>query len=96
MYKGLRELLPHRLSRAQVESALAAVPDEVVAAQAIVGSRQTVLNRIGDLLDAGMRHPMLIPVSALASPQAAQFTVESVPWLSAELRAAAAETMVTA
>jgi phthiodiolone/phenolphthiodiolone dimycocerosates ketoreductase len=88
-YKGLKELLPHRLTPAEVESALAVVPDDVVAAQAIVGSRQTVLDRIGELIDAGMRHPMLIPMSALVSPEAAQYTVETVAWLGGELRAAA-------
>jgi phthiodiolone/phenolphthiodiolone dimycocerosates ketoreductase len=86
-YGGLKELLPHRLTRPEVERALAQVPDEIVAAQAIVGSRQTVLNRIGDLLDAGMEHPMIIPISAAASPAAAQYTVETLPWLCAELRA---------
>jgi phthiodiolone/phenolphthiodiolone dimycocerosates ketoreductase len=90
-YRGLKELLPHRLTRAEVEHALAQVPTEIVAAQAIVGSRQTVLNRIGDLIDAGMEHPMLIPVSAAASPEAAQFTVETLPWLCAELHAGAPE-----
>ncbi|MGM1062181.1 LLM class flavin-dependent oxidoreductase [Saccharothrix sp. Mg75] len=95
-YRGLKELLPHRLTREEVTRALAAVPDDVVAAQALVGSRQTVLDRIGDLVDAGMRHPVLIPVSALASPEAARFTVESLAWLSAELRAGAPAGSVTA
>lgn len=85
-YRGLAELLPHRLTREEVTRAMAAVPDALVAEQAIVGSRQTVLKRIRQLLDAGMRHPMLIPVSASASPQAAQYTVESVVWLARELR----------
>jgi phthiodiolone/phenolphthiodiolone dimycocerosates ketoreductase len=90
-YRGLKELLPHRLTRAEVERAMAQVPTEIVAAQAIVGSRQTVLDRIGDLVDAGMEHPMLIPISAAASPEAAQFTVETLPWLCAELHADAPE-----
>ncbi len=85
-YKGLTELLPHLLTRAEVARALAAVPDEVIAAQVLAGSRETVLKRIGELIDAGLRHPVLIPASALASPQAARFTVESVGWLSARLR----------
>lgn len=85
-YRGLSELLPHLLTRDEVERAMAAVPDEVVAAQAIVGSRETVLKRINELLDAGMEHPMLIPASAMASPEAAQFTVESIVWLAGRLR----------
>ncbi|MFF2808820.1 LLM class flavin-dependent oxidoreductase [Streptomyces sp. NPDC058000] len=85
-YRGLAELLPHRLTRAEVERAMAAIPDELVAAQVVVGSRETVLKRIRELLDAGMRHPMLIPASALASPEAAGFTVESVGWLAERLR----------
>lgn len=74
------------MTRTQVEQALAVVPDELVAEVAIVGSRRTVLDRIGELADAGMRLPVLIPVSALASPEAAGYTVESVAWLAGELR----------
>jgi len=89
-YQGLKEMLPHKLTRAEFDRAMSDIPDEVVAAQAIVGSRETVLNRIGDLIDAGMRHPMLIPMSALASPDAANYTVETVAWLGTQLRATAA------
>jgi phthiodiolone/phenolphthiodiolone dimycocerosates ketoreductase len=85
-YRGLKELLPHELTRAEFDRAMSDIPDEVVAAQAIVGSRETVLNRIGDLIDAGMRHPMLIPMSALASPDAANYTIETVAWLGTHLR----------
>jgi phthiodiolone/phenolphthiodiolone dimycocerosates ketoreductase len=88
-YRGLVELLPHLLTREEVERALAAVPDEVVADQVLTGSRETVLKKIGDLVDAGMRHPMLIPASALASPQAAGYTIESIGWLAGRLRAQA-------
>jgi phthiodiolone/phenolphthiodiolone dimycocerosates ketoreductase len=95
-YRGLVELLPHLLTRDEVNRAMAVIPDEIVAAQAIVGSRQTVLNRIGDLVDAGLTHPMLIPVSALASPEAAQYTIETVAWLGAELGSAALTESVTA
>jgi phthiodiolone/phenolphthiodiolone dimycocerosates ketoreductase len=88
-YRGLVELLPHLLTRDEVNRAMAVIPDEIVAAQAIVGSRQTVLNRIGDLVDAGLSQPMLIPVSALASPEAAQYTIETIAWLGTELGSAA-------
>lgn len=68
---------------------MAVIPDRVVADQVLVGSRQTVLDRIGELVDAGLEHPMLIPASAMASPEAAAFTLESVAWLTRELRAPA-------
>jgi phthiodiolone/phenolphthiodiolone dimycocerosates ketoreductase len=85
-YKGLSHLLPHRLTREEVERALSVVPDALVTELAIVGSRRTVLDRIGELADAGLRLPVLIPVSALASPEAAGYTIESLAWLAAELR----------
>jgi phthiodiolone/phenolphthiodiolone dimycocerosates ketoreductase len=85
-YRGLAELLPHRLTREEVERAMAAIPDELVAEQAVVGSRETVLRRIGELVDSGLRHPMLIPVSAMASPEAAGYALESVGWLASRLR----------
>jgi phthiodiolone/phenolphthiodiolone dimycocerosates ketoreductase len=89
-YRGLVELLPHRLTRAEVDRAMAGIPIELVAEQALVGSPETVLKRINELVNAGLRHPMLIPASALASPEAAQFTMESVGWLAARLRSDAA------
>ncbi|WP_416519356.1 LLM class flavin-dependent oxidoreductase [Streptomyces achromogenes] len=95
-YRGLVELLPHLLTRQEVERALAAVPDEVVADQVLAGSRETVLKRIGELLDAGMRHPMLIPASALASPEAAGYTLESVGWFTGRLRSGADSEEVSA
>ncbi|MBB5938718.1 LLM class flavin-dependent oxidoreductase [Streptomyces zagrosensis] len=95
-HRGLAELLPHLLTREEVERALAKVPDEVVADQVIVGSRETVLKRIEELIDAGMQHPMLIPASALASPEAAHFAVESIGWLAARLRSGASDTEVPA
>lgn len=85
-YQGLSQLLPHRLTRAEVEQALAVVPDELVYDLALVGSRETVLDKIGELADAGLQLPVLIPASALASPEAAGYTVESLVWLAGELR----------
>ncbi|MFH9349574.1 LLM class flavin-dependent oxidoreductase [Kitasatospora sp. NPDC017646] len=95
-YRGLSHLLPHRLTREQVERALAVVPDGLVADLAIVGSRQTVLDRIRELGDAGMQLPVLIPVSALASPEAAGYTVEALAWLAGELGRDRATGRVTA
>ncbi|AXB44765.1 LLM class flavin-dependent oxidoreductase [Amycolatopsis albispora] len=95
-YQGLSQLLPHRLTREEVEHALSRVTDELVAEVAIVGSRQTVLDRLGELADAGLRLPVLIPVSALASPQAAEYTVDSLAWLAAEVRSADFARQVTA
>ncbi|MEV4152747.1 LLM class flavin-dependent oxidoreductase [Nocardia salmonicida] len=86
-YRGLKDLLPHVLTREDVAQAMAVIPDQVVADQVIVGSRQTVLDRIGELVEAGLQHPMLIPASAMASSEAAAFTLESVAWLARELRA---------
>ncbi|RDI68238.1 LLM class flavin-dependent oxidoreductase [Nocardia pseudobrasiliensis] len=86
-YKGLTELLPHVLTRGEVRQAMAAVPERIVAEQVLVGSRQTVLERIGALVEAGLEHPMLIPVSAMASPDDAAYTLETVAWLARELRA---------
>ncbi|MFI8521927.1 LLM class flavin-dependent oxidoreductase [Streptomyces sp. NPDC085481] len=95
-YQGLSHLLPHRLTRAEVERALAVVPDALVTDLAIVGSRETVRDRIGELAEAGMTLPVLIPASALASPEAAGYTVESIAWLAGELGADSAAGQVTA
>lgn len=84
-YRGLHELLPHRLSRSEVTTALGQVPAEVVESRVLAGSPETVLGRLGELVDAGMELPMLIPASAVISPDAARFTVETIARLGAEI-----------
>jgi phthiodiolone/phenolphthiodiolone dimycocerosates ketoreductase len=85
-YPGLPDLLPHRYSRAELDRAIAAVPDELLAEQVIAGTPAQVLARLGELVDAGLRHAVLIPVSALASAQDAAFSLEAAGWLANRLR----------
>ncbi|MCP3804858.1 LLM class flavin-dependent oxidoreductase [Allokutzneria sp. A3M-2-11 16] len=84
-YRGLPKLLPHRLGRDEVTRAIKAVPDHVVATQVVAGTPRTVLARIAEFVDAGLRHVVLIPASALVSVQDAEFAVETVAWLAEQL-----------
>ncbi|MFF2549666.1 LLM class flavin-dependent oxidoreductase [Nocardia sp. NPDC058058] len=85
-FRGLIDLLPHRLSRAEVQAAIAEVPDEVLHEWLIIGTPAEILSRVRELADAGLRHAIIFPSSALVSNADAAFGYGVVLWLAARLR----------
>ncbi|MEU0537145.1 LLM class flavin-dependent oxidoreductase [Amycolatopsis tolypomycina] len=85
-FRGAMDLLPHRYSRAQVEAAIDAAPAELVASRVVAGTPKQVRARIGDLVDAGLQHPVLVAASAMVSPADAVYSMAGLLWLSRGLR----------
>ncbi|MFE6861408.1 LLM class flavin-dependent oxidoreductase [Nocardia sp. NPDC057668] len=85
-YRGLIDLMPHRLTRAEIQDAIAEVPDEVLRDWLTVGTPAEVLARIRELADAGLRHPIIFPSSALVSNADAAFGYGVLLWLADRLR----------
>ncbi|GLY44512.1 phthiodiolone/phenolphthiodiolone dimycocerosates ketoreductase [Amycolatopsis sp. NBRC 101858] len=85
-FRGAMDLLPHRYSRTQVEDAISAAPDELVASRVVAGTPKQVRDRIGGLVDAGLRHPVLVAASALVTPADAVYSMAGLVWLSRSLR----------
>lgn len=85
-FRGLIDLMPHRLTKSEVQEAIAAVPDEVLREWLIIGTPTEVLARIRDLSDAGLRHALLVPSGALVSNADAAFGYGVVLWLASRLR----------
>ncbi|VVJ20718.1 Uncharacterised protein [Amycolatopsis camponoti] len=85
-FRGAMDLLPHRYGRAQVEAAIRAAPDELVASRVVAGTPKQVRDRIGGLVDAGLRHPVLVAASALVAPADAVYSMAGLVWLSRSLR----------
>lgn len=85
-FRGLIDLMPHQLSRAEVREAIAEVTDEVLREWLVIGTPKEVLSRVCDLADAGLKHAIVFPSSALASNADAAFGYGVVLWLASKLR----------
>lgn len=86
-FRGMIDFVPARYSRAEIDAAIDAVPTEVMASQTVWGTPSKVVQQIQELGEAGLRHVVLAPVSALVSRRALAFTIASLPGISRRLRA---------
>jgi phthiodiolone/phenolphthiodiolone dimycocerosates ketoreductase len=85
-FRGAIDLVPHRYGRAQIEDALRVVPEELVASRVVAGTPKQVRDRIGDLVDVGLRHPVMVAASAMVGPADAVYGMAGLVWLSRSLR----------
>jgi phthiodiolone/phenolphthiodiolone dimycocerosates ketoreductase len=85
-FRGMIDLVPQQMSREQVEDAIARVPGEQLAGEAIWGTPSMVADKLQALGDAGMRHVVLVPLSAMVSRRAAVTTVRGMFSVARRLR----------
>ncbi|SUD48892.1 Phthiodiolone/phenolphthiodiolone dimycocerosates ketoreductase [Nocardia otitidiscaviarum] len=85
-FRGLIDLMPHHLTATDVREAIAEVPEEVLHEWLVIGTPGDILNRLRALADAGLRHAIVFPSSALVSAADAAFGYGVVLWLAAQLR----------
>ncbi|MFI9503437.1 LLM class flavin-dependent oxidoreductase [Nocardia sp. NPDC052566] len=85
-FRGLIDLMPHRLTKTEVLAAIAEVPDEVLHEWLMIGTPTQILARVRELSDAGLRHAIVFPTAALVSGADAMFGYGVVMWLAARLR----------
>ncbi len=62
---GLSDIVPERYDRATLEDAIGAVPPEVIGNAFLIGTPKQVTARLRQFADAGLRHAVLGPLSAL-------------------------------
>ena len=74
-FRGMVDIVPQRMSREQVEDAIARVPGDQLAGEAIWGTPSMVADKLQALGEAGLRHVVLVPLSAMVSRRAAVDTV---------------------
>ena len=63
--RGFVDVVPERYDRATLEDAIAAVPPQVIANAFLIGTPEQVTDRLRQFGDAGLRHVVLAPMSAL-------------------------------
>ncbi len=85
-FRGMIDFVPARYSRKEIEDAIDAVPIEVMAEQTVWGTPKEVVRKIQALGEAGMRHVVLAPISALVSRRALAHTMASLPGIVRRLR----------
>ncbi|MEV0246342.1 LLM class flavin-dependent oxidoreductase [Nocardia sp. NPDC050712] len=85
-FRGLIELMPHQLTRQEVLDAIAEVPEEVLHEWLVIGTPTEILTRLRAQADAGLRHAIVFPSSALVSNADAAYGYGVVLWLASKLR----------
>jgi phthiodiolone/phenolphthiodiolone dimycocerosates ketoreductase len=85
-FRGLVDFVPSRYSRAELEAAMAAVPIDVLSDAVLWGTPQRIETALGEFMEAGMRHVVLVPASGLVSRRDAVFAVRALARLARRLR----------
>ncbi|MTE16670.1 LLM class flavin-dependent oxidoreductase [Nocardia aurantiaca] len=85
-FRGFGDVLPESYDRATLESALAAVPPEVVESGNLVGTPEQIIRRLRLFRDAGMRHVALAPMSSYVTRRDFAYTAWALQRIARSLR----------
>lgn len=78
-FGGIVDFVASDFSKSQLLEAMAAVPVELLEQGLFWGTPTEVVLQLRALADAGLRHVVLVPLSAMASRRAAAFVARSFP-----------------
>jgi len=87
-FRGMIDFVPERWERTELEAAIARVPTDLVADAVVWGTPDDVLRRLGEHVDAGLRHIVLAPASAAVSRRDALYSLRQMVRILHKLRAA--------
>ncbi len=85
-FGGLVDFVPQNYDRRQILDAMARVPVDLVAETMIWGTPEAVLERLAGFVDAGLRHVVMNPASAMASKRDALFSLRAMASVQRQLR----------
>ena len=74
-FRGMVDFVPQRYGREEMDELIAAVPVDAMAEDVVWGDPDRVVDRLRALGEAGLRHVVLAPLSALVSRRAAVDTI---------------------
>jgi phthiodiolone/phenolphthiodiolone dimycocerosates ketoreductase len=77
-YRGMVDFVPERHSRAELDAAIAAVPVDALADVVLWGTVDQLKAKLSDYRDAGLRHLVAQPASALISKRDALYSLAAV------------------
>jgi phthiodiolone/phenolphthiodiolone dimycocerosates ketoreductase len=86
-FNAIVDFVPDRHDRAQIEAAIAAVPEEVMTEGSLLwGTPEQVIAKLRAFGEAGLRHVILAPVSGLVSKRAAIYGLRTTAQVARALR----------
>ena len=85
-FGGYIDVIPEALDGRELDAAIAQVPPEIVRSRFVSGTPRQVEATIRDYADAGLRHIVLAPVSALVRRRHQNYTLWALPRLVRALR----------
>ncbi len=85
-FGGMIDFVPPYYSRKQLEDAMRKVEPELIAKFVVWGTPETIVKRMYDYQDAGLRHLVLSPASALYSRRDALYSMRAVLSIQRRLR----------
>ena len=85
-FGGYGQVVPEALDGRELKAAIARVPPEIVRARFVGGTPRQVQATIRDYADAGLRHVVLAPVSALVRSRHQTYALWALPRLVRALR----------
>ncbi len=85
-FRGMIDFVPQRYSRGELEAAMARVSLDMLAETMLWGTLDLVHVKLRDFIDAGLRHLVVQPVSALVSKRDAVFSLRAMLTLQRRLK----------
>ena len=85
-FGGLVDFVPEEHGRKELDAAVAAVPVDLLAEEAVWGTPETVLEQFSEYVEAGLRHLVVQPVAALVSRADALYNVRAMVQIQRRLR----------
>ena len=77
-FRGMIDFIPERYSRAQLDAAMESVPVDALAEVVLWGTPSQLKARLGEFRDAGLRHLVAQPASAMISRRDAAYALAAI------------------
>jgi phthiodiolone/phenolphthiodiolone dimycocerosates ketoreductase len=84
-FRGIIDFMPERYTRAQLDEAIAGVPDEMANAGLFIGTPKEIAAQFRPYVDAGMRHVVPQAMSAAISRKHALYSIRALRAIRGEL-----------
>ena len=85
-FRGMIDFVPQDYSKAQLNAAMGKVDPDVLGSLVVWGTPDAIVDQLAEYVDAGLRHLVLQPASALTSRGDALFSMRSVISIQRRLR----------